>query len=365
MHARRLGGAIVAGLLVGAVAEAQTPPPVTLPGTQVLNIHSSVTGQDYTLQVALPRGYEDPSSSFPVIYALDGQWDFTLVHNIYGQQYYDGFLPAAIVVGITWGGEKPDYDARRAFDLTPTAIGQAGRYGNAAGFLSFIQKEAIPFVESHFRTKKSERTLTGSSFGGLFTLYALFHQPGLFEHYVLTSPAWTWDQNVLLTDGQVFAKGKLTRPVKLFMGIGEYEDVAAFEKLAATIRGYRVEGLELETKVIGGAGHSGGKAEGYTRGLQYVFARPCLTLDAAALQRLAGDYEIGPGTTVKVAVEGSALVAYAPGGQRLRPCAVGPLEFRTIGNYDRVRFTEGQDKAITGFVLEQYSGTLTAKRLPK
>jgi predicted alpha/beta superfamily hydrolase len=353
----------VAGLLVGAavVAGAQTPP-VTLAGTQALTLHSAVTGQDYTLHVAVPRGYDNPASSFPVIYALDGQWDFPLVQAIYGQQYYDGFLPAAIIVGITWGGENPDYDARRSFDLTPTGIGQPTKYGNAAGFLSFIQKEAIPFVESRFRTKAGERTLTGSSFGGLFTLYTLFHEPALFDRYVLTSPAWTWDNAVLLKQAESFSKTKLPRPVKVFMAIGEYEDVTGFDKLAATITGYRMAGLELETKVVAGAGHAGGKAEGYTRGLQYVYDRPCVALAARDLQRLAGEYAMDGGGTVRVAVEGERIVAYAPGGQRLRPCAVSPLEFRTVGSYDRVRFIEGPDHSITGFTLEHYSGQLTAKR---
>src|SRR5690606_31076537 len=105
---------------------------------------------------------------------LDSQWDFPLLSSIYGQQYYDGFIPEVIIVGITWGGANPNYDQLRARDLTPPNAVQGVMYGNAANFLGFIKNELTPFVESTFRVKKNDRTLVGSSFGGLFTLYALF-----------------------------------------------------------------------------------------------------------------------------------------------------------------------------------------------
>ncbi len=339
-------------------------PPVELPGTEHLSLHSRVTGQEYALYVSLPRGYDTATGRFPVIYAVDGQWDFTLVHAIYGQQYYDGFLPGAIIVGITWGGEKPDYDRCRAFDLTPTASGQPGRYGNAPRFLEFIEKEAIPFIESRYRAAGDGRTLTGSSFGGLFTLYALFSRPALFDRYVLTSPAWTWDNQVLLRHGEQLARSGLPKPVKVFMGVGEYEDVAGFERLAATIRGYGLAGLDLETRVIAGAGHSGAKAEGFTRGLQFAFARPCASVPPDALSRLAGEYEIGPPSPaiVKVAVEDGGLVAYPPSGPKVRLCADSHLDFRLVGQYLKVRFIEEADKTIGSFRLEQYNGEAVAKR---
>jgi predicted alpha/beta superfamily hydrolase len=47
----------------------------------------------------------------------------------------------------------------------------------------------IPFIESKYRAAKNDRTLMGSSYGGLFTLYAMFHETALFQRYVLTSPA--------------------------------------------------------------------------------------------------------------------------------------------------------------------------------
>ncbi len=53
------------------------------------------------------------------------------MNAIFGEQYYDGFVPSAIVVGIAWSGSNPNYDLLRARDLTPSATKQAPIGGNA------------------------------------------------------------------------------------------------------------------------------------------------------------------------------------------------------------------------------------------
>jgi predicted alpha/beta superfamily hydrolase len=351
-----------AAQIQGGVARSATPPPVALPGTHQLTITSAITGQAYDLHVNLPRGYEEGKAAFPVIYLLDSQWDFPLIQSIYGQQYYDGFLPAAIVVGITWGGDRPDYDRRRGFDLTPTPGPDPARFGNGARFLAFLEKEAIPFVESRYRAQQDERTLIGSSLGGLFTLYALFERPGLFNRLVLTSPAWNWDGGALSKHAERCSKGKLPRPTKLFMAVGEHEDVPGFERLGATIRGLNVAGLEMETRTIGGAGHSGAKAEGYTRGLQYAFARPCLALEASALERYVGEYELRPGARARIAVEDGRLVGYRMGG-RAAFCADSPRDFHLVGQFLNLHFVESEDGTLTGFEVEEYNGNTFVKKV--
>ena len=173
--------------------------PVEIPNSHLERITSSIVGQEYDLYINLPGNYRDTSKTFPVIYLLDAQWDFSLVTSIYGQQYYDGFIPAAIIVGITWGGKNPNHDSLRARDLTPTNNKQIPQSGNAKNFLASIKSEIIPFIETRYRTTH-DRTLMGSSFGGLFTLYALFHETRVFNRYVLTSPALGWDGEEIYSD---------------------------------------------------------------------------------------------------------------------------------------------------------------------
>jgi hypothetical protein len=338
-------------------------PQVELAGSQLLKIHSSITGQEYDLHINLPQHYNDTSKTFPVIYLIDSQWDFPLVTAIYGDQYYDGFMPSAIIVGITWGGEHPDYDKRRAYDLTPTDAGQPAQFGNAEKFLSFIQKEAIPYIDSKYRTNKNDRTLAGHSFGGLFTLYALFSEPALFNRYVSGSPAWSWDRSSLYKYSEKFSKINLAHPVKAFMFVGEYEDVPGFEKLADVIKGYKLYGLELATQVIQGSGHAGTKPEGYNKGLQHIFARKSITVNPAILDRYVGEYEINPQVHVKVDHENGSLVARIPGSPAITVFAESENDFYIKGTYLVVHFQKDSDGKTTGFQLEQYSGVSFAKKI--
>lgn len=334
-----------------------SPPMVEIAGTQALHFTSSIVGQEFDLYVNLPRDYRDTSKSFPVIYLLDGQWDFPLLNAIFGQQYYDGFVPAAVVVGIAWGGNNPNFDLLRARDLTPSMIKQAPQSGNAPKFLEFIKKELIPFIDSRYRTKKDDRTLMGSSLGGLFTLYALFDETELFNRYVLTSPAIGWDNGVI--DGYIknYAPMKSRLPIKLFMAVGGLEmNKSSFEKFADDLKEKKLEGLEIETRVLEGTGHSGGKAEGYTRGLQFVFAKPSVTVDPATLDQYVGSYQANPEFKIKVVREENRIVGVAPDGSRLALLAESEKDFYLKGVYLFIHFKKDDKGKVTGFQMEQFNG---------
>ena len=334
-----------------------SPPTVEIAGTQSLHLTSTIIGQEFGLSVNIPRDYQDSSKAFPVIYLLDGQWDFPLLNAIFGEQYYDGFVPGAIVVGIAWGGKNPNYDLLRARDLTPSATKQAPIGGNAPKFLEFIKKELIPFIDARYRTKKNDRTLMGSSLGGLFTLYTLFQETTLFNRYVLTSPAIGWDDEVIESYVKNYAPKKSQLPVRLFMAVGGLEgNETAFEKFAGRLKAKKLEGLEIETRVLEGSGHSGGKAEGYTRGLQFVFAKPFVDVDAAVLDQYAGTYQVNPEFKIKVVREENQLVAIAPDNTKLAVLAESEKDFYLKGQYLFIHFKKDDKGKVTGFQLEQFNG---------
>jgi predicted alpha/beta superfamily hydrolase len=339
------------------------PPQFEIAGSQVLKINSSITGQEYVLHISLPQHYEDTNKTYPVVYLLDSQWDFPLVTAIYGDQYYDGFMPSTIIVGITWGGENPNYDARRAFDLTPTNNGKPAEFGDAEKFLSFIKKEVIPFIDSKYRTNKNNRTLAGHSLGGLFTLYTLFTETELFNQYIAGSPAWAWDNASLFKYMENFSKIKLSHPVKVYAYVGEYEDVPGFEKLATLLRDCKIKSLELETLIIKGVGHSGAKPEGYTRGLQQVFKRPNIKVDKKILEQYAGEYEIDPQTIIKLAAENGQLVAYLPGNLKMDLSAETETDFYIVGGFVNAHFIKDDKGSITGFQMDRYNAEMFVKKV--
>ncbi|HTR80176.1 MAG TPA: alpha/beta hydrolase-fold protein [Bacteroidota bacterium] len=356
--------ALSAHVQASGIDSLNSPPPVEIAGTQSLHFTSAIMGQEFDLYVNLPRDYQDTTKSVPVVYLLDGQWDFTLLNAIFGQQYYDGFVPSVIVVGIAWGRKNPDFDFLRARDLTPSVVPQSPQSGNAPKFLQFLTTEVIPFIDAHYRTKKDDRTLIGSSLGGLFTLYTLFTTPEMFNRYVLTSPAIGWDKGVISSYEQKFAERKTHPHVKLFMADGGLESGAgSFQKFADNLKGQNIEGLEMESRILEGMGHSGGKAEGFTRGLQYVFTRPSLTLDPAVLDQYTGTYQSNSDFKVKVERENDRLVGVGPDGSKIPVFAESAEDFYAKGQYLFVHFKKNENGKVAGVQIDQFGGSQFLKKI--
>ncbi len=172
---------------------AQQRPPVTLPGTEVRTLTSRETGHSYDLYISRPAPTaENRGKRFPVLYLLDGQWDFKLLVSIQGGLRYDRYVPDVIIVGITYSGARANYDSLRAVDYTPVASPANPNSGGGAKFLAFLERELMPFVEREYPADPARRGLMGNSLGGLFALYAMFTKPELFAGYVAGSPAVTY-----------------------------------------------------------------------------------------------------------------------------------------------------------------------------
>jgi predicted alpha/beta superfamily hydrolase len=353
------------------------PKQYEIPGTQVLRITSSiVAGQEYELHIQLPRNYQDSKTTFPVIYLTDSQYFFPLLNGLIGGEYYDGFMPGVIVVGITWVGTDP-VESYRLRDLTPTKIAQGGPSGNGPNFLAFIKKELIPFIESKYRTKNGDRTLMGASFGGLFTLYALFTETELFNRYVLTSPALGWDNEIISSYEKDYRAKTIELPARVYVAVGELEGklVDDLERFVNHLKARNYKGLELQTRILGNMGHSATTAEGYTRGLQWIFARPSVELTAAVLEQYLGPYEMALPAVAKMAPikftivkENGQLVVIAPNSPKVEfpkiiLSAETETDFYVKGRYVFVHFSKSNGK-VTGFQAELFDTTLTASKIP-
>ena len=256
-----------------AAQTSQTFPEVTIPGTEVRSLESSNTGRSYDIYIRLPEEYaQENGKSYPILYVLDGQWDFKLLDSIYGGLHYDKFVPAMMIVGITYSGESPDYGALRAMDYTPMQDVFFPGTGDGARFLAFFKNELIPFVESEYPADSSQRILMGSSFGGTFTLYALFAEPGLFHGYVAGSPIVTFGNRHVFQQEAGYARDHPELPIRLFLSVGELEEVAGpVEEFMQVLRQRNYTGFELETRTIDGERHAGNKPEAYNRGLRFMF----------------------------------------------------------------------------------------------
>lgn len=352
-------------LSVWLLAEMTTAQEVKIPGTQTRKITSSiVTGQEYELHIMLPGNYSSTNRYYPVVYLMDSQWDFPLTTSVYGEQYYDGFIPPMIIVGVTWGGTNPKPDSLRARDYTPTNLKDVPQSGGAEKFLSFMKEELFPFVEKNYRADKNDRTLMGCSYGGLFTLYALFAHPEMFQRYIAASPAYMWDNNMLYRAEEKYAANTSNPPAKLFMCVGGVETSAeGFQKLTKHLQDRKYKTLEIESRILENTGHSGTKAEGYARGMQFAFKRPSLQFSNQVLDKYAGKYQLPNGMAVEMKREKNQLFLYHSPTEKIPLFAASEREFYTNSQFLTLRFKYDDNKNITAVEAETYSGTMSAKKL--
>ena len=258
----------------GSETHPQTLPKVTIAGSVLRSMKSAAAGRDIDLYIRLPSDYaRDKTRKYPTLYILDGQWDFKLMDAVQGGLVYDNFVPQMILVGITYSGENADYNGLRAMDYTPIADPEVKGSGNGPNFLKCLKTEVIPFIEANYRADPSRRVLQGSSYAGLFTLYALFAEPGLFSAYLSASPAVPFGNGFAFKQEAEYARTHKELPTKLFLVVGGAEGLTApVRTFMQTLQSRGYGGLKLETRVIEGERHAGNKPEAYNRGLRFIFA---------------------------------------------------------------------------------------------
>jgi len=157
------------------------------------SIYSNVLKEQRRIQVILPKEYSsNTENKFEVLYVLDGEWYMEQIPFIYRFAASSGYAPPNIFVLIpnTYEGKTNLRDR----DFSPTSINNAPGLGGADNFHAFLKDELIPFVENKYRTN-GKRSLVGSSFSGLFSVYAFVKDPKLFNSFVASDPNLNWDNN--------------------------------------------------------------------------------------------------------------------------------------------------------------------------
>lgn len=192
-----------------------------------ITIDSEVLSQQREFQILLPESYQaEPQNTYPVIYLLDGDYNF---HSVSGM--LDGLankgelIPEVILVGIA---DKGTTSYRK--NMTPSQ--------QAESFMAFIDKEVKTYVNQHYRTA-AHSTLVGHSIGGLFVLNAYLEQPQMMEHFVAISPS------VWLSDNAILDKAKEKLPS---IATSSTLHIALADEVKMSIYGF-VDQLDYQNKL--------------------------------------------------------------------------------------------------------------------
>lgn len=190
---------------------------------KVDSVYSNILKQERKVFVYVPEsGGIFAKHKYPVVYLFDGEGHFHSVSGLIQQlSQVNGNtnLPEMIVVGI------PNKDDR-THDLTPTRSAPSAMMdsamvstsGGGEDFTAFMEKELIPYIDSHYPTAPY-RVLIGHSFGGLMVMNTFLNHTNLFNAYIALDPSMWWDNNRSLKQAQKDLAENIYDGKKLFVAM--------------------------------------------------------------------------------------------------------------------------------------------------
>ncbi|PJJ61007.1 hypothetical protein CLV45_2444 [Hymenobacter chitinivorans DSM 11115] len=119
--------------------------------------------------------------------------------------------PPTIVIGIV--------HADRLSELTTGTEKEFPNFvGSGEKFMSFVEKELIPYVDATYPTT-TYRTLIGHSVGGLTVVNTLLHNPSLFNSYVSLDGALWWNDQKVVKEAKTILPAHNYKGKKLFLAM--------------------------------------------------------------------------------------------------------------------------------------------------
>ncbi len=187
-------------------------------------LYSKILKEDREVIIHLPIGY-DENKKYPVMYVLDGSSQDKHITNKFRTLSSAGYAPETIVVGLPnvgGKGRKRDYTPpfmRMDIDKINSPMGEGDK------FLSFMETELIPYIETKYSVSKS-RSLAGNSRGGLLVMYSLVYNPDLFQGRFCFSPAFWRDDSLIVKKVDEYLSTQAQSDVSfIFMSLGSEENI--------------------------------------------------------------------------------------------------------------------------------------------
>ncbi|UTW54622.1 alpha/beta hydrolase [Kordiimonas sp. SCSIO 12610] len=272
--------------------------PFTYPyDMKVYDLPTAANGVDYQLIIRAPLRPPADGEKSSTFYFLDALANMTPAAAMSYNYEIFNYIPSAYFVGIGYKNEEGDFwkEENRTRDYTPTKFKPpAGHFleksrkdwvgsGGAPAFFDVVEKEIIPFMEANFDVHKMDRVLIGKSTSGLGATYALLNKPGLFNRYVIISPAIWWDDWLLPREERwVMKAARATKETeysgetRVYFAVGEAEErldlVTDLYVLANNLRKRRNDRLKINLEVLSGEQHEGVFPSAFMRGIVGVYA---------------------------------------------------------------------------------------------
>ncbi|ABL98945.1 alpha/beta hydrolase-fold protein [Shewanella amazonensis] len=173
-------------------------------------------GEDRRFMVALPERYHAGERRYPVLYVIDGDFQFRHVSAAVNNLSRMGKIPPMIVVGVATQGQA-DYIK----STTWASEREGDEFGGADTLMAYLKDELLPLIDGKFRTS-GKNAIAGYSLGGLFTLEAMMADDTPFSAFLAMSPSAWYDDYGINDRMAAYIKKHRTMP-PLFLSVANEE----------------------------------------------------------------------------------------------------------------------------------------------
>jgi uncharacterized protein len=260
-----------------------------VPNSETFEIPHPAGDVNLRIDIAMPEGamlQAVSSGRHPVVLVLDGDILFGIAAGSARLLQMMGEVPPCYIASIGYGnGSNLElFNTARTRDLSPFPIPlppemQHLRSGEGKEFLSVILDQVWPALESRLSISPSSRHLLGSSLAGLFVAYAMRSHPADFSGFAIISPRLNDYDERMIREFESFDPGLLRPEARIFVGVGDAEDVPNSPLEGMTSRAMRFaktlrdRGVSLEEAIFTGETHASVAGVAISRALRCLLKR--------------------------------------------------------------------------------------------
>jgi predicted alpha/beta superfamily hydrolase len=233
-------------------------------------IFSKILNEQRKIKICLPEEYnKDSDAKHDVVYILDGETHFDDFLYIFKFARHQNFLPPLILVALTNVYTKEGNMRDR--DFTPEKTSENEKAGGADNFIDFLKSELIPYINKKLPAS-GDNSLFGHSLGGLFTMYVLLKEPGLFNNYYCSDPAFPWNNGYIIAMAQKTFKNTTELNKTLWInGVESTYRNVGIGKMDSVLKSFAPGGLRWKVSIYPNETHMSVLFKGIYDGLKYTY----------------------------------------------------------------------------------------------
>lgn len=160
----------------------------------------------YKVWIAIPNG-DAPQAGRAALVMLDGNAAMSKLSEALLGRIAAANAPVLVAVGYQTA--LPFDIPARTRDYTPPGpvsghvIYKEDQGGGSEAFRELLLETIVPWAESQTRINRSEMSIWGHSYGGLFVIDTLLSAPASFRHYYAVSASLGWGKYVIMDRARV------------------------------------------------------------------------------------------------------------------------------------------------------------------